>query len=215
MSTTSRRYAALAGVTAATVAIGVAEPVAVLTGPRSAPLVAVGGVVVDAVPEPLKQFAIDVFGTADKIALLVGTALLLGGFAALIGVLAARRLAIGLAGIAALGAVGVAAALTRPGADLADALPSLVGGGLGALVLWLFIAGPFEMDPWPWSPPTPPAPPPAASPPPGGPSNLAGSERPEAVDPESRRRFLTGTGLPQPRQVQGRFRGGRQRRRRG
>lgn len=195
MSTTSRRYAALAGVTAATVAIGVAEPVAVLTGPRSAPLVAVGGVVVDAVPEPLKQFAIDVFGTADKIALLVGTALLLGGFAALIGVLAARRLAIGLAGIAALGAVGVAAALTRPGADLADALPSLVGGGLGALVLWLFIAGPFEMDPWPWSPPTPPAPPPAASPPPGGPSNLAGSERPEAVDPESRRRFLTGTGV--------------------
>ncbi|MET7877097.1 molybdopterin-dependent oxidoreductase [Micromonospora profundi] len=218
MSTTSRRYAALAGVTAAAVAIGVAEPVAVLTGPRSAPLVAVGGVVVDAVPEPLKQFAIDVFGTADKIALLVGTAVLLGGFAALIGVLAARRLAVGLAGIGALGAVGVAAALTRPGADLADALPSLVGGGLGALVLWLFIAGPFEMDPWPWTPPTPPEPTtsgpapglptassanedlhapaaPTASPPSGGSPNPVGSERQEGVDPESRRRFLTGTGV--------------------
>ncbi|GAB3953448.1 hypothetical protein GCM10027614_58880 [Micromonospora vulcania] len=105
--------------------------------------------VVDAVPQSLKQFAIDLFGTADKIALLVGTAVLLGGFAALLGVLAVRRLTIGLAGIAAFAVLGVAAALTRPGADLADALPSLVGGGLGALVLWLFIAGPLELDPGP------------------------------------------------------------------
>ncbi|MGC4875391.1 molybdopterin-dependent oxidoreductase [Micromonospora sp. DT43] len=207
MSTTSRRYAALAGVTAAAVAIGTAEPVAVLTGPRSAPLVAVGGVVVDAVPEPLKQFAIDVFGTADKIALLTGTAVLLGGFAALLGVLAIRRLALGLAGIAALGAVGVAAALTRSGADVFDALPSLVGGGLGALVLWLFIDGPFELDPpWPWTPPT--AADSAGSPPvspagpvdrpvtPAGPPVPVTPAAPVAtVDPESRRRFLTGTGV--------------------
>ncbi|MCO1598347.1 molybdopterin-dependent oxidoreductase [Micromonospora sp. RHAY321] len=185
MSTTSRRYAALAGVTAAAVAIGIAEPVAVLTGPRSAPLVAVGGVVVDAVPESLKQLAIDIFGTADKIALLVGTALLLGAFAALLGVLAVRRLALGLAGIAAFAAVGVAAALTRAGADAADALPSLVGGGLGALVLWLLIAGPLELDPWPWSPPTP-------TTVPAAPSESAPGE---GVDPESRRRFLTGAGV--------------------
>ncbi|MEV4821345.1 molybdopterin-dependent oxidoreductase [Micromonospora sp. NPDC049274] len=218
MSTTSRRYAALAGVTAAAVAIGTAEPVAVLTGPRSAPLVAVGGVVVDAVPEPLKQFAIDVFGTADKIALLTGTALLLGGFAALLGVLAIRRLALGLAGIAALGAVGVAAALTRSGADVFDALPSLVGGGLGALVLWLFIDGPFELaPPWPWTPPTAQG---SASSRPVSPAGPAGHPVSPAgptegvpvtpaappvpvtpaapvatVDPESRRRFLTGTGV--------------------
>ncbi|MGW5561735.1 molybdopterin-dependent oxidoreductase [Micromonospora sp. NPDC003944] len=218
MSTTSRRYAALAGITAAAVAIGIAEPVAVLTGPRSAPLVAVGGVIVDAVPESLKQFAIDLFGTADKIALLVGTAVLLGGFAALLGVLAIRRLAVGLAGIAAFGAIGVAAALTRSGADLADALPSLAGAGLGALVLWLFIAGPFELNPWSWSPPTPPAGSglepgrpgsPAGSVSPAAPGSPAGSvpvtpvgptaaaepAGPDDVDPESRRRFLTGSGV--------------------
>lgn len=189
MSTTSRRYAALAGVTAAAVAIGIAEPVAVLTGPRSAPLVAVGGVVVDAVPESLKQLAIDIFGTADKIALLVGTGLLLAGFAALFGVLAVRRLAFGLAGIAAFGVVGVAAAVTRSGADAFDALPSLVGAGLGALVLWLFIDGPFELDPWPWSPPIPTEPP--AEPVPVAP---VGADGPAEVDPESRRRFLTGSG---------------------
>lgn len=218
MSTTLRRYAALAGITAAAVAIGIAEPVAVLTGPRSAPLVAVGGVIVDAVPESLKQLAIDLFGTADKIALLVGTAVLLGAFAALFGVLAIRRLALGLAGIAAFGAIGVAAALTRPGADLADALPSLVGAGLGALVLWLFIAGPFELNPWSWSPPTPPAGPAPASPgdpvsssgpvspggpvpagsvpvTPAGPTAAVEPAGPAEVDPDSRRRFLTGSGV--------------------
>ncbi|MEU8208158.1 molybdopterin-dependent oxidoreductase [Micromonospora sp. NPDC049044] len=204
MSSTSRRYAALAGVTAAAVAIGIAEPVAVLTGPRSAPVVAVGGVVVDAVPESLKQFAIDLFGTADKIALLVGTGLLLGAFAALFGMLAARRLAFGLAGIAAFGAIGVAAAVTRSGADAADALPSLVGAGLGALVLWLFIAGPFELNPWPWSPPAPstPSAPTTPTPPvpvtPAAPAPVpvtpAGPAGPAEVDPDSRRRFLTASG---------------------
>ncbi|MEU6203819.1 molybdopterin-dependent oxidoreductase [Micromonospora musae] len=185
MSTTTRRFAALAGITSAAVAIGVAEVVAVLTGPRSAPLVAVGAVVVDTVPEPLKQFAIDLFGRHDKLALLIGTAVLLAGFAALLGVLAVRRLAVGLAGVAAFGVLGVAAALTRPGADLVDALPSLVGGGFGALVLWAFIAGPLELNPWPWTPP-------GGQLPPTGPAT---ADAPlERTDPESRRRFLTGTG---------------------
>ena len=168
MSTTSRGYAALAGITAAAVAIGAAEPVAVVTGARSAPLIAVGGLIVDVVPETVKHFAISLFGTHDKIALLIGTAVLLAAFAALLGVLAARRLWIGLAGIAAFAALGVAAALTRTGADAADALPSLVGGVLGGLALWLLLAG-------------------AAKPtvrPAGG----------EEVDPEGRRRFLTGVG---------------------
>ncbi|TBL27231.1 molybdopterin-binding oxidoreductase, partial [Verrucosispora sp. SN26_14.1] len=154
MSSTTPRYAALAGVAAAAAAIGAAEVVAVLTGPRSAPLVAVGGLVVDAAPEPVKRFGIAVFGTYDKIALLVGTAVLLAGFAALLGVLAVRRLVVGLAGIAAFAALGAGAALTRAGADGLDAVPSLVGALVGGVTLWAFVAGPLELDPWPWSPPT-------------------------------------------------------------
>lgn len=206
VSTLSRRRAALAGVVAAVVALGTAEPVAVLTGPRSAPLVAVGGLVVDLVPEPVKQFAIDVFGTYDKIALLVGTALLLAAFGALLGLAAARRLVIGLAGVAAFAVLGVAAALTRAGADAFDALPSLAGGGLGALTLWAFVAGPLGAGPARREqagrdradaadrPPS--APPPAVA-------ALAGEEKTpggwEPVrhddDAESRRRFLRGAGL--------------------
>ncbi|WP_433283391.1 molybdopterin-dependent oxidoreductase [Micromonospora sp. CA-244673] len=216
MSNMSRGRAALAGVTAAAVAIGVAEPVAVLTGPRSAPLIAVGGLVVDVVPEPLKQFAIAVFGTYDKIALLVGSAGLLAAIAALIGVLAARRLRIGLAGIAAFAALGVAAALSRAGANAFDALPSLVGGLLGALTLWAFVAGPLGEGagprPSPAAPepgpsasapsaPTPSAPKPPAPEPPPAVAALARDETPAGWEPldggdhESRRRFLRGVGL--------------------
>ncbi|TYB36325.1 molybdopterin-dependent oxidoreductase [Micromonospora sp. AP08] len=200
MSSMSRGRAALAGVTAAAVAIGVAEPVAVFTGPRSAPLIAVGGLVVDAVPEPLKQFAIAVFGTYDKVALLVGTAVLLAAIAALLGVLAARRLWLGLVGIAAFAALGVAAALTRAGADAYDALPSLVGGGLGAVTLWAFVAGPLAGDAAP-APAEPASPAPASPTPPPGIAALAPDESPAGWEPqepgdhESRRRFLRGVGL--------------------
>ncbi|MFU8871843.1 molybdopterin-dependent oxidoreductase [Micromonospora sp. SL4-19] len=219
MRSISRGSAALAGVTAAAVAIGAAEPVAVLTGPRSAPLIAVGGLVVDLVPEPLKQFAIALFGTYDKVALLVGTAVLLAAFAAMLGVLAVRRLWIGLAGIAAFAALGVGAALTRAGADAVDALPSLVGAGLAALALWLLLAGPLSPDLWAWTPPSAdrPAPAPAApaTPPAGGGRNgptaggggvatadgdgiparaRQGARSVAEVDPDGRRRFLRGVG---------------------
>jgi DMSO/TMAO reductase YedYZ molybdopterin-dependent catalytic subunit len=164
VSSTTPRFAALAGIAAAAAAIGTAEVVAALTGPRSSPLVAVGGLVVDTAPEPVKRFGIEVFGRYDKIALLVGTALLLGGFAALLGMVAVRRLTVGLAGIVVFGGIGAAAALTRAGADAADVLPSLIGAAVGGVALWAFVAGPLELEPWPWSPPMPAGPPSVAGP---------------------------------------------------
>ncbi|MFC0526386.1 molybdopterin-dependent oxidoreductase [Phytohabitans kaempferiae] len=131
---------ALAGIAAAAVALGLAEFVAVFTGARSAPLVAVGGVVVDHAPEPLKQFAIDVFGIYDKVALLVGTLVLLAAFAALIGWLAVRNIWAGVVGIALFGIIGVAAALTRPGAGPSAAVPSLLGAAVAGVVLWRLVA---------------------------------------------------------------------------
>ena len=73
--------AGLAGVAAAAVAVGVAELVAVWTGPLSAPLLAVGGVVVDHVPPGVKDFGVRVFGVHDKTALITGTAVLLAAYA--------------------------------------------------------------------------------------------------------------------------------------
>ncbi|MGI5212070.1 molybdopterin-dependent oxidoreductase [Plantactinospora sp. CA-290183] len=174
MSRRAGWFGALAGMACAALAIGTAEAVAVLTGSRSAPLVAVGGAVVDLAPAPLKQFATDVFYVHDKIALLAGTAVLLGGFAALVGVVATRSLRLGTAGIALFGLLGAAAALTRPGAGPATALPSLVGAGLAAGLLWLLIAGPLSI--------------PAAGPsaiPPAGPSGIPPAD-PSGISPGDR-----------------------------
>ncbi|MDQ7903297.1 molybdopterin-dependent oxidoreductase [Phytohabitans sp. ZYX-F-186] len=136
---------ALAGIAAAAVALGLAEFVAVFTGARSAPLVAVGGVVVDHVPGPIKQFAIDTFGTHDKTALMVGTVVLLAAFAALIGWLSLRNIWYGVAGIALFGAIGVASALTRPDAGAEAAVPALLGAAVAGVVLWRLTSGPTEL----------------------------------------------------------------------
>jgi len=134
-----RWYAAVAGVASATVALGVGEILAGVVAPQSTPLVAVGGVVVDRVPESGKELAIRLFGTNDKIALQIGTIVLLAGFAALIGVAATYRIWLGYAGIALFGVAGVAAAVTRTGATAVWALPSVVGAGAAALTLWLLL----------------------------------------------------------------------------
>jgi DMSO/TMAO reductase YedYZ molybdopterin-dependent catalytic subunit len=128
--------AAASGMAAAAVALGVAELVSVWTGSRSAPLIAVGGAVVDSAPEPAKEFAISLFGVHDKTALLVGTVVLLTVFAALIGIGAARRRWIGYAGIGLFALIGISAALTRPGAQWYSAVPTLVGSAAALPVLF-------------------------------------------------------------------------------
>ena len=127
--------AGLSGVAAAAAALGAAELVAVLTGPISAPLLAVGGVVVDSVPGPVKDFGVAVFGVHDKTALITGTAVLLGIYAWLVGVIALRSWRAALGGIALFGLIGVAAAVTRHDAGVAAALPSVIGALVAVPVL--------------------------------------------------------------------------------
>jgi DMSO/TMAO reductase YedYZ molybdopterin-dependent catalytic subunit len=125
----------MSGVAAAAAALGVAELVAVLTGPTSAPLLAVGGVVVDNVPGPVKNFGVAVFGVHDKTALITGTAVLLGIYAWLVGVVALRSWRVALGGIALFGVIGVAAAVTRHDAGVVAALPAVVGALVAVPVL--------------------------------------------------------------------------------
>ena len=134
-----RGYAALAGIAAAATALGLGELVAAAVSARSAPLVAVGGVIVDKVPEGGKQLAIDLFGTNDKLALQVGTVVILCLFAAVLGWLSLRWIVVGLAGIGLFGLIGVISAVTRTGADPFWALPSIIGTIGAAVVLWLLI----------------------------------------------------------------------------
>lgn len=119
--------------------LGAAELLAGMVGGQSSPLVAVGRAAIDATPEWLKEFAIRTFGERDKLALLAGMAVVLAGFAVAVGLLAVRRPRLGLAGVALLGADGAAAALSRPGAGLLDALPSLAGAVAGSAALLVLV----------------------------------------------------------------------------
>ena len=124
-------FPALAGLLAVAAGAAVAELVAVLLGrPQAGTVVAVGAVLVDAAPTPVKEFAVATLGTADKPVLLGGIAVVLAVLAAGLGVVGCRSRAAGVAGAVVLGLVGVAAALTRPAAELVDALPSLVGAAV-------------------------------------------------------------------------------------
>ena len=131
--------AALSGLAAASVALGIAELVAAAVGPASSPVVAVGDAVITLIPEPVKEFAIRTFGQNDKVALVVGTLLIVACYALVLGVLALRDRRIGVAGVALFALVGVVAAATRPAGGPLDVLPSVVGAavGVGALLTLL------------------------------------------------------------------------------
>ena len=96
----------LAGLLAGAVGVCVGFLISGLTGPVGSPVVAVAELAIDLSPPPLKNFAIREFGPHDKLVLQIGVMVVLAVFAAVIGVLAQRREASGLIGIAIFGAVG-------------------------------------------------------------------------------------------------------------
>jgi DMSO/TMAO reductase YedYZ molybdopterin-dependent catalytic subunit len=127
----------LAGLLTGAVALGIAELTAAVTGPNGAPVTAVGETAINLTPVPVKEFAIAHFGTHDKAALVTGIVVLLAAFAVLIGVLAVRRLAYGLAALAVFAAVGVAAAISQGGG--LNVTPTLAGSAVAAVALVLMV----------------------------------------------------------------------------
>ena len=126
---------AVAGVLAAAVAIGAAQLVAGLTAPASSPVLAVGQAAIDLTPLPVKNFAISAFGTADKTVLLGGILVVLALYAAVVGIVAVRRLAFGMWGLGLFAFIGLWAALTRPGSTADYLWPTLAGAAAGAFTL--------------------------------------------------------------------------------
>ena len=130
---------AIAGLLAAATALGVGQLVAGLTGANGSPVVAVGQLQIDFTPPWLKNFAINEFGSDDKLVLVSGILVVLGIFAAVIGVAATRRLAYGMAGLLVFAAIGLTAAATRPTASVASLLPTLAATAAAAIVLRVLI----------------------------------------------------------------------------
>ncbi len=134
----SRWWSALAGLASVILGLGGAELTAALLAPTSSPLLVVGALVIDLVPGWVKDAVIALFGTADKVVLLVSLALVIAILAALAGALERRRPPWGRALVAALGVIGVIAAATRANTGQLAAVPSLVAIVIAVLVLgWL------------------------------------------------------------------------------
>jgi DMSO/TMAO reductase YedYZ molybdopterin-dependent catalytic subunit len=132
--------AALAGLLAAAVALGVAELVAGPVGAASSPVIAVGDAAITLTPESVKHFAVTTFGENDKTALVVGTLLIIAVYAVAVGLVGLRNRRVAAVGIAIFGVVGALAAVTRPAGGPLDTLPSLMGAAAGIATLLALLA---------------------------------------------------------------------------
>jgi DMSO/TMAO reductase YedYZ molybdopterin-dependent catalytic subunit len=130
---------AVCGLLAAAVAMGVAQLFAGFTIPSASPVVAVGEVVIDHTPLPVKEWATSTFGTGDKTVLVGGVLVVVFLYSMLVGVLAVRRLALGFAGLAIFAVLGLDAALTRHDATASYAVPTVFGALGGAIALWWLV----------------------------------------------------------------------------
>jgi DMSO/TMAO reductase YedYZ molybdopterin-dependent catalytic subunit len=128
-------YGATAGLLTAAVAIGIGQLVSGLTVRQGAPWAVVGEAAINLAPPPVKNFAISSFGSNDKNVLVLGILVVLAIFAAVVGVLALRRVAYGYWGLAIFAAVGVAAAVTLPKSSPGWAAPTVIGALGAAFVL--------------------------------------------------------------------------------
>ena len=110
----TRGLAALAGVAAAALGLGVSEAIAGVLAGATSLIDAVGQVVVDLQPAGAKDVVVGLFGTNDKLALEIVVTVVALALGALFGVLAMRRFTFGAAGFAIFGVIGFIAALGQP-----------------------------------------------------------------------------------------------------
>jgi DMSO/TMAO reductase YedYZ molybdopterin-dependent catalytic subunit len=144
---TERALGALAGILAGAAGLAAGELASVAVRAEAAPTTAVGNAAIELAPAAVTRWAIDTFGTHDKLALRVGIVVVLALCAAALGVLAPRHRLIGPGGALAFGLAGVVAAVTRPGAGGGDAWPSVIAALAAAGVLTA-LSGRLRPEPW-------------------------------------------------------------------
>ena len=131
----------LSGIAAAAVTLGVSALAAVPLGSSADSRTAVGSSVIDRTPGPVKEWAIQTFGTADKLFLNIAVIVVIAVLAGLAGLLERRRVPIGSAMFAAAAVAGCAAVLSRAGATAVDTIPTIVGAAGGILALRFLTSG--------------------------------------------------------------------------
>jgi hypothetical protein len=135
--------AALAGLVSAGVSLGAGELIAGIDDGLASPVEAVAAEVIGRVPRSVERFAIETFGSNDKLALVVGILTFSAVFGIVLGVVSRRQPRVGVLGLAAFAAIGFLASAAGPRASLMAGLPSVVAGLVGVLCLrWLVSRAP-------------------------------------------------------------------------
>ncbi len=128
----TRTKLALSGVTGVAASLGFGELMSGLVSSVASPITAIGERLIDWSPPALKDFAVETFGTADKPALLIGTAivaLLLGG---LVGIASYRRTWVAFVVFFGFAIVGIVSGVQSPLVDPAwTTVLGLAGGAVG------------------------------------------------------------------------------------
>ncbi|ANS77450.1 oxidoreductase, molybdopterin binding [Serinicoccus hydrothermalis] len=137
---TARAAGAGSGLLAGAAGVLAGEGLASVLG-VTGPVVAVGNRVVDLTPRPVKEWAIETFGSADKLVLLSGVLVVLAVALAALGVVGVRHRAAALTGLTVLIALAAAAMLLDPaqGAgswEVVACVAVMLGVGLGGLA-WM------------------------------------------------------------------------------
>lgn len=138
MSRRIRIQAAVTGGLAAGAGLGVSELFAGLIAPVPSLVEGIGNWVIDHVPPAVKDWAIAVFGTNDKLVLLVGITVVTILIGSLIGVFASERFGLAFAAFLGFGALAAAATALDPRVSVASATVgagAAVAAGLGTLRL--------------------------------------------------------------------------------
>jgi DMSO/TMAO reductase YedYZ molybdopterin-dependent catalytic subunit len=146
MAVSSSSERMIAGVAAASVALGVAQLVGIPFGARADARAAIGSVAIDVTPGPVKEWAIRSLGSLDKVFLAFVVLVVIATIAAIAGSLETQRRPVGSAVIAAAGVLGCIAVLSRPGATAFETIPTVVGAVCGVAAL-RFLTRRFWADP--------------------------------------------------------------------
>ena len=134
------RLDAAAGVVAAAVALGAGELVSGFDSAGTSLVSAVGDEFIDRFAASLKDVAVELFGTNDKAALVVGIVIVSLALGAALGVASRRRSWIGPAGFIAFGVVGFAAYRAAPLSSTAvGAVAAAVAATAGVTTLWFLL----------------------------------------------------------------------------
>lgn len=132
-------WSMLAGVIGGVVLLAVAELASLAFSSSSAPFVAVGGGFIDIIPPWVKDVAIGLFGTWDKIVLFASMVAVYVVLTALNGALGARRPRTAAAVLAGLGVFATVIVLTRAQNSVPDAIPTLLGTVVAVPTLLLLL----------------------------------------------------------------------------